>query len=62
MSREEALKVLRDFQTWRRYDGDIFDENAPIMPHPFTVGKAIDVAIEALECLTSHVEKEYYGG
>lgn len=62
MDRKTALETLKAFQTWRRYDGDIFDENAPSMPHPFTVGQAIDVAIEALECLTSHVEKEYYGG
>ena len=62
MNREHALQILRNFQEWRRWDGDIFDPNAPAMPHPFLVGQAIDIAINALVNLTTKPEKEYYGG
>ena len=63
MDRKTALETLKAFQTWRRYDGDIFDINAPSMPHPFTVGEAIDVAIHELEIQCQETpKKEYYGG
>ena len=62
MDRKTALETLKAFQTWRRYDGDIFDPSAPAMPHPFLVGQAIDIAINALVNLTTQPEKEYYGG
>lgn len=59
MDRKQALQILIDYNNWRRYDGPITD--SPQMQDPKIIGEAIDVAIEALICLTSKVEKEYYG-
>ena len=49
MNREQAIKVLEEYQVWRRYDGDIFSPDRPAMPHPLTVGEAIDYAIKILK-------------
>lgn len=59
MDRKTALEVLKDYQYWRRYDGPITD--SPQMQDPKIIGEAIDVAIEALTCLTSKPDREYYG-
>lgn len=59
MDRKTALEVLKDYQYWRRYDGPITD--SPQMQDPAIIGQAIDVAIEALVCLTSVPDKEFYG-
>ena len=59
MDRKTALEVLKDYQQWRRYNGPI--EDSPDMQDPAIIGKALDVAIEALICLTATVQKEYYG-
>ena len=61
MDRKTALEVLKDFQSWRRYNGPITD--SPPMPDPKLVGQAIDVAIHTLEnnC-QEQPKKEYYGG
>lgn len=59
MDRKTALEVLKKHQEWRRYNGPI--EDSPDMQDPAVIGKAIDVAIEALTCLTSKPDREYYG-
>ena len=59
MTREQALEVLKAHNEWRRYNGPIGEGLE--MQDPTIIGQAIDVAIDALVCLTSHVEKEYYG-
>lgn len=60
MSREEALRILRAHQEWRRYDGPLGE--GPEMQDPVSIGQAIDVAIHELEihCQESP-KKEYYG-
>ena len=50
MDRKTALEILR---TFRDPDGPYFTEDA--------INQAIDVAINALVCLTSVPNKEYYG-
>ena len=46
MERKEAAKILTAFNAWRRYDGEGMQE----YPYPPSeIGKAIDVAIAALE-------------
>ena len=44
----ECLALLRAFQAWRRFDGEI-DEEGPAMPHPKSIGFAIDMAIRLIE-------------
>jgi hypothetical protein len=44
----ECVKLLRQFNKWRRFDGEI-DEEGPAMPHPKSIGIAIDMAIELIE-------------
>ena len=43
----EAIQILKDFNIWRRYDGDI--ESSPEMPEPKQVGIAIDTVINSIE-------------
>jgi len=50
MDRKTALEILR---TFRDPDGPYFTEDA--------INQALDVAIEALVCLTSKPDREYYG-
>lgn len=47
MNREQAIKVLEEYQVWRRYNGPIGE--GPEMPNPFTIGEAIDFAIKILK-------------
>ena len=44
----ECVKLLRQFNEWRRFDGEI-DEEGPAMPHPKSIGFAIDMAIQLIE-------------
>ena len=44
----ECVKLLRQFNAWRRFDGEI-DEEGPAMPHPKSIGFAIDMAIRLIE-------------
>ena len=44
----ECVKLLRQFNEWRRFDGEI-DEEYPEMPHPKSIGFAIDMAIRLIE-------------
>ena len=44
----ECVKLLRQFNEWRRFDGEI-DEDGPAMPHPKSIGFAIDMAIRLIE-------------
>lgn len=48
MTQEQALKILEEYQAWRRYDGPIQD--SPTMQEPKLIGEAIDVAIDKLKC------------
>ena len=60
MDRKTALEVLKDYQSWRRYDGPITD--SPQMQDPKIIGDAIDVAIHELDILCQpKPQKEYYG-
>ena len=44
----ECVKLLRQFNEWRRFGGEI-DEDGPAMPHPKSIGFAIDMAIRLIE-------------
>ena len=44
----ECVKLLRQFNEWRRFDGEI-DEEGPAMPHPKSIWFAIDMAIRLIE-------------
>ena len=44
----ECVILLRQFNEWRRFDGEI-DEEGPAMPHPKSIGFAIDMAIRLIE-------------
>lgn len=44
----ECVALLREFNEWRRWDGEI-DEEGPVMPHPKEIGLAIDMAIQLIE-------------
>ena len=45
----DFAQVLREFNAWRRFDGDPDDDAAPHQPCPHVIGKAIDAAIKSLE-------------
>ena len=44
----ECVALLSQFNEWRRFDGEI-DEEGPAMPHPKSIGFAIDMAIRLIE-------------
>ena len=44
----ECVALLCQFNEWRRWDGEI-DEEGPAMPHPKSIGFAIDMAIQLIE-------------
>lgn len=64
MTKQQALKVLKRFQEWRRYNGPSLSDLAdcgmlselddpttpepPTMPHPKEIGEALDVVIALL--------------
>lgn len=52
----ECVKLLRQFNEWRRFDGEI-DEEGPAMPHPKSIGFAIDMAIRLIEELADMTEQ-----
>ena len=52
----ECVKLLRQFNEWRRFDGEI-DEEGPAMPHPKSIGFAIDMAIQLIEELADMTEQ-----
>ena len=52
----ECVKLLRQFNEWRRFDGEI-DEDGPAMPHPKSIGFAIDMAIRLIEELADMTEQ-----
>ena len=52
----ECVKLLRQFNEWRRFDGEI-DEEGPTMPHPKSIGFAIDMAIRLIEELADMTEQ-----
>lgn len=43
MKLEEAIKVLKNHNIWRRYNGEL--EESPEMENPKTLGIAIDVVV-----------------
>lgn len=46
----ECVKLLRQFNEWRRWIGAApLDEEGPAMPHPKSIGFAIDMAIRLIE-------------
>ena len=46
----ECVKLLRQFNEWRRWIGAApLDEEGPAMPHPKSIGFAIDMAIHLIE-------------
>lgn len=57
MTREEAIKIVRKHNEWRRYDGEV--GKGPEMIDPKTLGEAIDTAISELEGMdkVSHDKK-----
>lgn len=48
MTPEDAAEILREFNIWRRWPGDL-DEESPPQPCPYRIGLAIDVAVKCLE-------------
>ncbi len=46
MTYKEAVEILQQFNAWRRYRGE---EVQPAPVYPYEIGKAIDVAIEAMK-------------
>ena len=55
MSTEEAVKVLRHFNEWRRYDGAIGE--GPAMPDPKDIGIAIDILCDANELTWEDIKR-----
>ena len=47
MTINDAIRVLKEYQVWRRYDGPI--EDTPVMPQPKIIGEALDTVIEHYE-------------
>ena len=47
MELAEAIRILEEYQAWRRFDGELAD--SPDMPNPKRVGVAIDVALNNLK-------------
>lgn len=46
----ECVKLLRQFNEWRRWIGAApLAEEGPAMPHPKSIGFAIDMAIQLIE-------------
>lgn len=52
MTRAEALAVLQQYQRWRRDDDGGDDAPSVSMPSPRDIGRALDVAIAALQSTT----------
>ena len=48
MTRADALKILRDYQRWRRDEDGGDDAPSIPMPEPRLIGLALDVAIAEL--------------
>ena len=48
MNASECVAFLRSYQAWRRFDGEPGEEG-PAMPHPKSIGFAIDMAIRLIE-------------
>ena len=49
MEIKEAIQLLKDYNHWRRFDGEI--EDSPKMPNPKEVGIAIDKVVSEFENL-----------
>ena len=50
MNASECVAFLRGYQAWRRWIGAApLDEEGPAMPHPKSIGFAIDMAIQLIE-------------
>jgi hypothetical protein len=50
MTNNQALKILKQYNLWRRDKNDI---NKQKMPNPTDIGDAIDVAIKLLKIKTN---------
>lgn len=44
MKIKEAVQILKDHNTWRRYEGKI--EDTPEMQNPKLIGEALDLLID----------------
>jgi len=51
MKLKQAIKILKDHNTWRRFDGvsDMPTESDPKMAHPRDLGIAIDTVVSYFE-------------
>ena len=51
MKLKEAIQILKDHNTWRRFRGanNMPTESYPIMPHPSELGMAIDIVVSHFE-------------
>ena len=51
MKLKQAIKILKDHNTWRRFDGvsDLPIESDPKMAHPRDLGIAIDTVVSHFE-------------
>lgn len=55
MNVHEAIRILRQHNAWRRYDGPLGE--GPEMLDPKDLGTAIDVVCDALESTLKRPEK-----
>ena len=58
MTQQIALKVLQEYQKWRRDEREEGDIIPLPMPHPQIIGIALDVAIEVLKQLNNEAKEE----
>lgn len=49
MELKEAIQLLKDYNHWRRYDGEI--NESPKMPNPKEIGISIDLVVSKFENL-----------
>jgi len=55
MEIKEAIRLLKDYNHWRRYDGEISE--SPKMPNPKQIGIAIDLIIGNFENALDYKQK-----
>ena len=55
MNNEQAIKILKTMNVWRRYDGE--PDKGPVMPCPREFGEAVDFATRALKAAQGIAEE-----
>ena len=55
MEIQEAIKILKKHNEWRRYNGDML--KSPAMPHPTEIGIAIDTVVASVQTFNDVISK-----